>query len=47
MIADLGQTPNSTATIQHLVANDPGVSYLDGSLLPASVCIRLCACTEM
>ena len=26
IIADLGQTPNSSVTISHLVANDPGVS---------------------
>ena len=25
IIADLGQTPNSSVTLSHLVANDPGV----------------------
>ena len=35
VIADLGQTPNSSVTIQHLVANKPEV--LSSSVVPLSL----------
>ena len=40
VIADLGQTPNSSDTIQHLVANKPEVLFLScHAPLPVSCCL--------
>lgn len=41
IIADLGQTPNSTVTLQHLVANDPQVRWPPPFCFS---CIDDCAC---